>query len=144
MIKLQWSKLKSKIESNFCEELKGRVSLFSTWYKNGGSPSRGRGSVLLDKTEIFETNTDKWIANNRNENNDEFIERYLFHKQLQEYLCLSIEQAISSEVPLIKGLAMIDKRLGKRRLIQINEINNKFVKTLYLERCKIERIIKEI
>jgi hypothetical protein len=141
---MQWSKLKSKVESNFCEELKGRVALFSTWYKTGGSPSRGRGSIVLDNVEVFEANTDKWIANNRNDENDQIIERYIFHKQLQEYLTLSIDEAIRSEIPLIKGLAMIDKRLGKRRLLQIKNINNDFVKTLYLERCRIERIIVEI
>lgn len=128
---MQWSKLKKLIESNFCEELKDRVTLFSTWYKQGGSPQRGRAAVLLDKMEIYEANTDKWImkrVNNEEVNVDILIERLEFHKLLEQYLNLSIEEALISKNVLIQGLAIIDKRLGKRRLINMNIIDNQFVK----------------
>ncbi|WP_314584073.1 hypothetical protein [Paenibacillus terrigena] len=140
---MQWSKLKKRIESNFSEELKDRVTLFSTWYKQGGSPQRGRASVLLDKIEIYEANTDKWImnrVNNEEVNDDILIERLEFHKLLEQYLNLSIEEALESKHVLIQGLAIIDKRLGKRRLINMNIIENQFVKKLYSLRCEIEGI----
>lgn len=114
---VRWSKLKKRIESNFCEALKDRVTLYSTWYKKGGSPQRGRASVLLDKIEIYEANTDKWIMNR-------------------------VHNERANDNVLIQGLAIIDKRLGKRRLINMNIIENHFVKKLYNLRCEIEGIRK--
>lgn len=68
------------------------------------------------------------------------IERYEFHKLLEEYLSQSIERSLSSKHELIRGLAIIDKRVGKRRLIQIKEIESEFCKKLYQLRCDIEGI----
>ena len=140
---MQWSQLKKRVESNFCEELKNRVTLFSTWYKQGGSPERGRAAVLLDKTEIYEANTDKWLmnkVNNQEQNDSTLIERYEFHKLLEEYLNQSIEESLLSKHELIQGLAIIDKRLGKRRLLNMNKIESEFIKKLYKVRCEIEGI----
>ncbi|SMG19944.1 SF0329 family protein [Paenibacillus aquistagni] len=140
---IQWSKLKKQVENHFCDELKDRITLFSTWYKNGGSPSRGRAAVLLDKNEIYEANTDKWLMseiNSHNQSSCKVIERYEFHKLLEEYLSQSIERSLLSKYELIRGLAIIDKRVGKRRLIQMKEIESEFCKKLYQLRCDIEGI----
>jgi hypothetical protein len=87
-MELQWSKLKKRVEQFFCKELQGRVELFSTWYNNGGSPQRGRAAILVDKNEVFESNTDKWIMARDKQG---LIERSEFHNALEEYLFLSLE-----------------------------------------------------
>ncbi len=137
---MQWSKLKKRIESNFCEELQDRVTLFSTWYKQGGSPGKGRAAVLLDKTEIYEANTDKWLMNKQETNDNILIERFEFHKLLEEYSSCSIEELLVSKHELIRGLAIIDKRVGKRTLINMNKLEGEFMKKLYKVRCEIEGI----
>jgi hypothetical protein len=138
---MQWSKLKARVESFICEELQSRVSLFNTWYKNGGSPARGRGAVLLDKVIIFEADTDKWL---RNRDYIGIIERKEFISLLEEYLELSIEEALNSKHVLIKGLAVIDRRVGKRRLMELDftELDNEFLFKLYKARCEVEGIDK--
>jgi hypothetical protein len=43
-----------------------------------------------------------------------------FMKACWNYLQLNIQEAIENENPIIQSLAMVDKRLGKRRLAEIN------------------------
>jgi len=138
-VDLQWSKLKKRVEQLFREGLQGRVELFSTWYYKGGSPHRGRAVILVDKQEVFEANTDKWIF--AKENQDEF-ERLEFHDALEQYLSLSIEDALMSDNFLIRSLSMIDRRLGKRRLrqIRLEEKDYRLIKIMYKLRCEVERI----
>ncbi|MDQ3813303.1 MAG: hypothetical protein M3347_05065 [Armatimonadota bacterium] len=59
---------------------------------------------------------------------------------LQASLNLSIEDALESPHKLIKALAMIDKRLGKRRLqaLSISEAEHWLVKRFYELRCATE------
>lgn len=144
---MQWSKLKNQVESYFCDSLKGRVELFTTWYKNGGSPERARGAILVDKNEIFEANTDKWIELQKETSNKELwnqgIFQYLeFRESLKEYLSLSIGEALFSENVLIRALALVDRRIGKRKLckIEMPEEEYQLVKFMYKLRCEAEGI----
>ena len=61
---------------------------------------------------------------------------------LEEYLSLSIEEALSSPSPLIRGLALIDRRVGKRRLRAIGPMNaeHPLVRELYELRCEADGI----
>jgi hypothetical protein len=131
---MQWSKIKSRAESFICDSLKGRIEFFSTWYRNSGKDHIGRATILLDKNEIFEADTWKRIFN-RNE-----FERLDLHNALLEYALLSIDDAVHSENPIIRGLAMVDKRLGKRSLsnIKIAEDEHEFVKLMFNLRCESE------
>lgn len=65
-----------------------------------------------------------------------------FENALIQYLSLPFEEAINSKNPIFKALAMIDKRLGKRRLqeILILKGENPLIKQLYKTRCEAERI----
>jgi hypothetical protein len=131
---MQWSKIKSRAESFICDSLKGKIEFFSTWYRNSGKDHIGRATILLDKKEIFEADTWKRILN-RNE-----FERFDLHDALIEYPLLSINEALGSQNPIIRGLAMVDKRLGKRRLreIKLEEVDHEFVKLMFNLRCETE------
>ncbi len=142
---MQWSKLKSQVESFVCDSLKGRVELFTTWYKNSGSPQRARGAILIDKKEIIEFNTDKWIVMVEELNQEELWSQGVFNdlefrEGLKEYLSLSIDQALASRNILIKTLALIDRRVGKRKLhkMQMPKDEHELVKFIYNLRCRAE------
>ena len=144
---MQWSKLKSRVESFFCDPLKGRVEMFTTWYKYSGSPERARGAILVDKNEVFEVNTDKWIALQRETCKKELWSQEVFQdlefrKSLKEYLTLPIGEALVSENVLIRALALIDRRVGKRKLceIKVPEDEHELIKLMYKLRCEAESI----
>ncbi|MDR3596657.1 hypothetical protein [Clostridium sp.] len=148
---MQWNKLKSQVESFFCDSLKVRVELFTTWYKCGGSPERARGAILVDKNEIFEVNTDRWITLQKETSRKELwnqgsFQELEFRESLKEYLSLSIGEALLSENILIKALALIDRRVGKRKLLEIEipEDEHQLVKFMYNLRCEADGIIKRI
>lgn len=86
----------------------------------------------MDKKEIFEADTWKSIFN-RNE-----FERLDLHIALIEYSVLSINEAVQSENPIIRGLAMVDKRFGKRSLrnTKLAEDEHEFVEFMFNLRCE--------
>jgi hypothetical protein len=146
---MQWSKLKKNVESFLCESLKERVELFTTWYKDGGSPGRACGMILVDKKEVFTANTDQWIAMSKEKSKEDLyklgiFEETEFRNSLKEYLHLSIDDALGSDNIIVKALAIVDKRVGKRRLpeLKILEGEHKFIKFMYNLRCQAEGIEK--
>jgi len=67
--------------------------------------------------------------------------QYQFYNAVDEYLNLSIDDALKSDNILIKAFSMIDKRLGKRRLISYDTTTqHPFVQKLYQIRCEAEGI----
>lgn len=72
------------------------------------------------------------------------ISSYDFGDSLKEYLSLPFEEALVSKNPIYKSLAMIDKRLGIRRLKELDLSGNEhaLVKKLYEIRCKAEGLVK--
>jgi hypothetical protein len=61
---------------------------------------------------------------------------------LEAYLSLPIEAALASPSPLLRGLAVLDQRVGKRRLRAMAplETEHPVVRELYALRCEIEGI----
>ena len=52
---------------------------------------------------------------------------------------LSIDQAITSSDPLIQSLAVLDSRLGKRRLVKLDTAGlHPLARKMYAERCAAE------
>ncbi len=68
--------------------------------------------------------------------------QYDFYSILENYLTLSIENAIENEDMLTRALAMIDKRFGKRQIrkYQLNPTEHKLVRCFYDLRCDAEGI----
>ncbi len=63
-----------------------------------------------------------------------------FEAALKEWTSLSIEDSFASDNPLIRAFAMVDRRLGKRRLQQIvlTDSEHPLVRALYQLRCDAE------
>ena len=63
------------------------------------------------------------------------FEQIDFVHSLQQYLQMTIDDALRSPNPFIKGLAMIDRRIGKRRLEAMDVTNeHPFVQLMWNER----------
>jgi len=146
---MKWSKLKSLVEERFSPSLNGRVAIYSTRY---GNCTCGRAWITLDKeiianfcTRAFwnRANGDYYRKDNRWVT-DSPVPDHVLEAQKKSYgeveygelsrqdayqSCwdfiheLTIEASIDSEDPLIQSLAILDKRLGKRRLQTLIDVN---------------------
>jgi hypothetical protein len=147
---MKWSKLKSEIENRFCESLKKRVSINSTAY---GACSCGHAWITLDKviianfcTRAYYNNESGQVTDNGKYDNLKNTYGELSRQDIYESCWsyvheLSIEEALESEDPLIQTLSVIDKRVGKRRLVQLNaEEMHPLASHLFKERLTAENI----
>lgn len=66
--------------------------------------------------------------------------RSQFEEAVEEYLKLSITGAMDSHNPIIKALSMLDRRLGQRRLkqLQFNRTEHSLVRLFFTLRCQAE------
>ncbi len=140
---MKWSKLKHEIELRFCDSMKNRLAIYSTTY---GNCSCGHAWIKLDKEiivnfctrafwntkPIWDSKKSKFITGTKemtdNGKYDELLNNYGelsrqdVYQSFWEYLHeTSIEEALLSESPLIQFLAVVDYRVGKRRLAKINK-----------------------
>jgi len=84
---------------------------------------------------------DAWDEAKDNVHGDGVFAMWDVNKALFDLLNLSIENAIKSSNPIIRGFATLDKRFGKRRLETFDDSNeHAFVQMLYRLRCDAEGI----
>lgn len=142
---MRWSKLKRLVEERFSYSLKGRLAINSAAYGNCGCGhawlTLDKEIVANFCTRAFWNRALQDRGNNRYENNrwisDAPVPEYVTEAQSKRYgemeygelsrqdayqSCwefvhdLSIEEALKSDDPLIQTLAVLDSRVGKRRL----------------------------
>ena len=131
-----WSKTKQVLESRLPEDLKCRVKYGYAVYRDGGSECQAL-SIVVDGETWFCTDPRFWDELYRNTPSDI---RYKDGTDLDIIKCtgyvpnswgeamkyvhqflnvLSIDEAIASENYFIRMLALLDYRLGKRRIRKI-------------------------
>ena len=161
---IAWSKLKKAVESHFALSVIGRVELRSTRYRKAHDDV-GRGWITVDKKEAWNLCTFKYwhalyeskkkiqarrdvsimdayrLASTEIENQG-ILSQERFYDMLDEYCSLSIERALASENVLIQALAMLDKRLGKRKLrsLKLESNAHPMVQYFFKFRLKAEGI----
>ncbi|MBS1956048.1 MAG: hypothetical protein JST89_17825 [Cyanobacteria bacterium SZAS-4] len=135
---MQWSKLKKTIESRFASSIGGKIHLFSTQY----GCQCGRAWITYNGEQIanFETLVNLRRIHVHREEIDERgqlvideatrvpgelmsrgeLNRWDLHKACWDYLNMSVPEALSSENPVIQGLAFLDQRAGKRRIALVD------------------------
>ncbi|MHA6484094.1 SF0329 family protein [Paenibacillus sp. strain BS8-2] len=69
--------------------------------------------------------------------------QYEFYNAIEEYLNISIEDAMSSTNPIIRAISYFDRRIGKRRLMNIKEDENNIVNKFKEIRLKAEGLIRD-
>lgn len=137
-----WKALKNQLEDLLCEELKGRVSYFLTRYHRVHN-SYGRAAVLLDGKELvcfswaamydqeFEIST---LYNDKTRSYSECMAEIKkewdknctycdmdFLAAALEFTDMPIEKALQSDNSIIRILAVMDRRVGKRTLEKIKD-----------------------
>jgi hypothetical protein len=165
---VRWSKLKTAIENRFAPAVIGRVELRATRYRQAHD-DEGRGWITVDKKEMWNLCTFRyWRALYETKEKIEAdqtvsvweayrlgaaeaekqgtfsLER--FCDTLEEYCNLSFVQALDSQNVLIQTLAMLDKRMGKRRLrtLHLDSNTHPMVRYFYEFRLKAEGIDRDV
>jgi hypothetical protein len=143
-----WSKIKRNVENGFAENLKGKIQIYVTSYGSGYDITDlfNRGWITVDGKEVvnfstpdafylngtdFHYSTPTNCAKSENIKYDERDSKLLsekgeFSKYDLSHCCyayqnFSIEEAINHESPIINMLAVLDKRMGKRRLLKLSQ-----------------------
>lgn len=128
-----WSKTKQTLESRLPEDLKGRVKYHYDVYRDGSSEIQSM-SIRVDGEVWFCTDPRFWSElykmDYKGRNGLEVIKNtgYVGNswgeamKYVHQFLnVLSIDEAIASENYFIRMLALLDSRLGKRRIRKLSE-----------------------
>ena len=145
---MKWSKLRKELKERLADNLKDRFDYHLTTYKNS-TGYLGRAWITWDGKEILNfSNQDTW--NNFQSYSNELAEtHYISHKGIKTiertegkimekgefskydfaenaflYLNLNVQEAIKRDNPILKALAVVDKRIGKRTLIELNKSEN--------------------
>ncbi|MFF2878754.1 hypothetical protein ACFVR2_20785 [Gottfriedia sp. NPDC057991] len=168
----KWSKSKKRLMSLLCEPLRSRVDFQVINYRKAHD-QLGRAVIIVDKVEVLsmctilaeraEYKREHEIRNESNKfNNIDVTEnrtiqdqahsiikkegiygQYDFFFALEEYLNSPIEVLLKSSDILIKILCLLDRRIGKRTLLKIEEtiINeHRLIQYFYNLRCSVEGI----
>lgn len=134
-----WKALKNQLEELLCKGLKGRVTYFLTRYHEVHN-AYGRAAILLDKrelvcfswTEMYEqeralselfARTGKYGDKSLEKSWDEICTycEMDFLAAATEFTDMQIQDALKSENSIIRVLAVMDRRVGKRTLQDLDE-----------------------
>jgi hypothetical protein len=158
---MKWSKLRKELKDRLANNLKDRFDYHLITYKNS-TGYLGRAWITWDGVEILNfSNQDTWnefqsysnelaqthyISHNKlkatQRTEGEIMEKgefskYDFAENAFLFLNLNIQEAIKSQNPIAKALAVVDKRIGKRTLNTLDkEQNHPIIK--YLIKLRLE------
>ncbi len=143
---MQWSKLKTRIKSMICPELKDRVDFYVTSYRESHDGA-DKVWITVDGERIFDckhyphqwAEAEAYYNGLRREQvrtllrNQEIHSPRNFGEAMRTYLDLPVRDASQSPDPLVKAFALIDRRVGKRMFekLEISESEHSLVKTFH-------------
>jgi hypothetical protein len=158
---MQWSQLKHRVEAQFAPALRGRVQVWAAVYRKPATTD-GRGWITLDGEQIHsmadvqaaaawralgdaldaaplaepDTPGSDWTRQGAH-----FFTYQDFRRALECCLQSSIDDLLASEWALHRALAMLDRRLGKRRFLRLAQMEGEhpLVQRLYRVRAQAER-----
>ena len=121
---MRWSKLKQEVEARFADGVRGRVEMRTTRYAKAHDRF-GRSWITVDGREIANMSNYLPCGDSTADGHPGRFEAGVFAgydlpNAMREYLTLSIDAAIASPNPLIRVLAVLDRRAGDRRLGRID------------------------
>lgn len=157
---MRWSKLRQRIEASFADSVRTRVQLHQTRYRKAhdqegefwitvdGSRVLSVGSmsalVALDKARsdlrqhgLSSAEAHAQAMDRLRQDNVYLLEQVLW--QLEDYLNGSIDQIMESSSPIVRGLGLLDRRFGSRRLARYDlTTEHEFVIAMHKIRCEAE------
>jgi len=135
-----WSKTKKHLESFICNSLRERVEIHCSNYRI--HDGIGRTYITVDGKEVYNMCTLKRdYYRTPVEGTYSQVE---FVETVHRYFNTSIEDCMNTHNPLVKILIILDRRIGKRTLLNMKEsIENEeeIVQFFYKLRCEAEGII---
>jgi hypothetical protein len=134
---MQWTKVRKRFAELVAPSLRGRVQVHVTRYRETGELDVGRGWVTVDGEEVVFVQTPSFYTEHMHLS----IDTLHFGRAVGTYIEMSIGAARSSPDPLLRGLAFLDRRLGKGSLASVDENQlHEFEKAHWAVRCRAERI----
>jgi len=162
-----WSKLKKTVESLMADTIKDHLQIHLTRYGSGETYIMNRAWVTWDSKEVSTFSTIQWCNARESlaaqisgdgeprfhyecyEQAEKLLEQQglypceSFLAALENYVSLSIEDALHSPNALIRAWAMFDRRLGKRRLraLHLGQDDSQYQHLWYQLRCGAEKMV---
>lgn len=161
-----WSGTRKKLEGDYlCPTLRGRVQYFATTYRESHD-REGRAAILVDGVEVLKSNYFTYARvlwqraqEYREEPGTDWRDAYLravqrvledglfdqrdFYAAFQEFDNQRIEASLSSKNPIVRIFALLDRRVGKRRLAALEDTMEReldWVRPFYLLRVEAEGV----
>ena len=156
---MRWSKLKQLVEDRMADSLQRRVEVHNARYRHAHD-GEGRGWITVDKREVANMCEGRFWVHYKDYVRDEahyyaqheeitamlhelgILTRAEFDDALWQSLSLSIDDALRSGDVVIRAFAMLDSRLGKRRLrtMHLSDDAHPLMRQFYDLRCEAEGI----
>lgn len=160
-----WSGIRNKLEKDYlAESLRGRIQYYATSYSK--SPDHeGRAAIRYDGKEIISgCYWNNWVKANlfpkdekfekRMDNEFAFIDdtaiklgvfdQRCFYSAFEEFDNQSIDVSLTSENSIVRIFAILDRRIGKRRLLAMKDIvinEQDTLRMFYVIRANAERLL---
>ncbi|MDB4564749.1 hypothetical protein N9099_02290 [Mariniblastus sp.] len=124
---MRWSKLKQMIESGLAAEVSGRISFHTTRYRNAHD-GMGRSWITVDDVEIINMHHLSGPAASEGPDRLEHgvFAAYDLPVAMTQFLNMNIDAALASNNPLIRALAVVDRRTGQRRIQSMDSVEEVF------------------
>ena len=166
-----WSGIRNKLEKNYlCLALRGHIQYFATSYSKSVDHV-GRVSIRMDGIEVLKSNYYKYFENvwtkfhnlrstalkDCNYAKEAIDQAYafaleqgtfdkkVFYEAFDIFDNQSIDESLLSKNPIVRILALLDRRLGKRRLVHLGESMEhelNWVRAFYVIRMQAEGLMK--
>ena len=166
-----WSGIRNKLENDYlCPALRGHIQYFAASYRESHDQT-GRAAIRLDGVEILRSNYyayeqsywNRYQALRREgvgEDNpkapfrlahagtlsDGCFDNGFFYEAFGIFDNQSIGKSLVSENPLVRIFALLDRRLGKRRLLALEESMEQeldWVRAFYMIRMQAEGLMEQ-
>ena len=166
-----WSGIRNKLENDYlCPALRGHIQYFAASYSKSAD-HEGRAAIRLDGVEVLRSNYYAYEQNYWNRYqalrregigqddrtapfrlahegtlNDGCFDNGFFYEAFHEFDNQSIEKSLVSKNPLVRILALLDRRLGKRRLLALEESMEQeldWVRAFYVIRMQAEGLMEK-
>ena len=147
-----WSGIRNKLENDYlCPALRGHIQYFATSYSKSAD-HEGRAAIRMDGVEVLRSNYYTYFENvwtkfhhlrsttlkDCDSAKEAINQAHAFDNQ-------SIEKSLVSENPLVRIFALLDRRLGKRRLLALEESMEQeldWVRAFYVIRMQAEGLME--
>lgn len=157
-----WGSIRKKLEKEYiCDSLKGRIQYFITRYHKAGFDKEGRVAIRFDGKEIvkssffmrevirydiWKSNEPDWNTTMKEVHKAGGFDVECFYAAFKFYQNHSIAESLYSDDPLIRLLAVLDKRVGKRTLKELVskiETQPEWLQRIYNLRLEAEGILSK-